>query len=55
MSSWILILLLSQSTSGSVATTNVEFLTEAGCMEAGKKAKTQFEYYTVKYICVEKK
>ena len=55
MNAWILILVL--HTYGALTTTHVEFPTEAGCIEAGKKVLTKhqaLDSYSY-YICAEKK
>lgn len=53
MSAWVLILILYSNGNGTLAVTNVEFPTQEGCIEAGKKIKP--EYQSSKWFCVEKK
>ena len=55
MNIWLLVLMVS-SYSG-ISTTHIEFPTEMGCHEAGKKAMEEFGDYkwNARYICVEKK
>ena len=55
MSTWILVLMVS-SYSG-ISTTPIEFPTEMGCTEAGKKVIDELGDYkwNARFVCVEKK
>jgi hypothetical protein len=55
MIAWVLILVLHDW--NAKTTTTVEFPTENGCIEAGKKAVAEFKAFAggVDFICVEKK